>query len=114
MKFRAPISKQSEPDQSLSITDVQRVIETACPAKDYRNKKILLIVPDGTRTAPVGLLFKTLYEQIGSNTKAFDVLIALGPHPPMTQQAMCERLEISLTERTGKYADVGLFNHEWD
>jgi nickel-dependent lactate racemase len=114
MKFRAPISKQSEPDQSLSITDVQRVIETACPAKDYRNKKILLIVPDGTRTAPVGLLFKTLYEQIGSNTKAFDVLIALGTHPPMTQQAMCERLEISPTERTGKYADVGLFNHEWD
>ena len=27
---------------------------------DYRGKKVLLIVPDGTRTAPVGMMFKAL------------------------------------------------------
>lgn len=93
---------------------VQQLIEQVCPAKDYRDKKVLLIVPDGTRTAPVGLMFKALHDQIGMAAKAFDVLIALGTHPPMSEQAICKRLEITSAERSGKYANVKVFNHEWD
>ena len=93
---------------------VRQLVEQVCPAKDYRDKKVLLIVPDGTRTAPVGLMFKTLYEQIGMAAKAFDVLIALGTHPPMSEQAICQRLEITSAERSGKYAGVKIFNHQWD
>ena len=62
----------------------------------YRTRKVLLIVPDGTRTAPMGIVFKALHGQIGSVTRAFDVLIALGTHQPMSEAAICERLEISL------------------
>ena len=107
-------SRTAEPGTTLSATDVQGLIEQICPAKDYRGKRVLLIIPDGTRTAPIGLLFKTLHTQIGSVTRAFDVLIALGTHPPMSEQAICERLEISSSERTTKYGDVRVFNHHWD
>jgi len=74
----------------------------------------LLIVPDHTRTAPVGLMFKTICNQIGSVTKALDVLIALGTHPPMSEEAICERLEISLAERGAQFGKVRFFNHEWE
>jgi lactate racemase len=93
---------------------VRQLIEQVCPAKDYRDKKVLLIVPDGTRTAPVGLMFKALHDQIGMAAKAFDVLIALGTHPPMSEQAICKRLEITSAERSREYANVKVFNHEWD
>jgi lactate racemase len=104
----------AEPGSTVQAAEVKRLIEQVCPAKEYRGKKLLLIVPDSTRTAPVGLLFKTLHAQIAQATRAFDVLVALGTHPPMSEPAICARLEISATERSGVYADVQLFNHEWD
>ena len=36
------------------------------PAKDYRDKKILVIVPDATRTCPLGMLFAGLFDRIGA------------------------------------------------
>ncbi|HTL29348.1 MAG TPA: lactate racemase domain-containing protein [Tepidisphaeraceae bacterium] len=98
----------------LSAKDVQSLIAQACPAKDYHGKKILLIVPDGTRTCPLGLLFAGLHAQIGAATAAFDVMIALGTHPPMSEEAICKRLEISPEQRRTTYVTVRFFNHEWD
>ena len=86
----------------------------ALPAANYKGKRILLIVPDHTRTAPVGLLFKTIFKQIGAVTKELDVLVALGTHPPMSEEAICGRLEISVHEHRGQYKKVRFFNHEWD
>lgn len=98
------------------VTEAEAVeaVAQACPAADFRGQKVLLIVPDGTRTAPIGLLFKSLYSQIGAVTKAFDVMIALGTHQPMSEEAICQRLEISGAERTGKYRSVRFLNHAWD
>ena len=99
---------------SLGLAEVRQLIEQVCPAKEYRDKRVVLIVPDGTRTAPIGLLFRALHDQIGQAANAFDVLIALGTHPPMSERAICERLEITDAERSGKYAGVHVYNHEWD
>ncbi|HVQ64971.1 MAG TPA: lactate racemase domain-containing protein [Terriglobia bacterium] len=85
----------------------------ACPASDYRGKKVLMIVPDGTRTAPMGLLFHTLHELLGPVSKALDVMVALGTHPPMSEEAICRRLEISESDRHSTYSRVQFFNHEW-
>lgn len=89
-------------------------MQQALPVAASRGKKILLIVPDHTRTAPLGLLFQAIYAQIGATTAALDVLIALGTHPPMSEAAICDRLEITLTQRRQDYSKVRFFNHEWD
>ncbi len=110
-----PVVSQIAPDgRRLTPQQVAEVIALACPAKDYRNKRVLLIVPDGTRTAPVGLLFQTLHGQLAEVTGAFDVLIALGTHQPMSEQAVCARLEISESERREAYRQVRFFNHAWN
>ena len=75
---------------------------------------MLLIVPDGTRTAPVGLLFEALHAQLAQITKALDVLIALGTHQPMSEAAICQRLEVTEAQRREQYRRVNFFNHEWD
>jgi len=93
--------------------EVRKLVAQACPAENYRDRRVLLIVPDATRTAPVGLVFKALHEEIGAATAACDVMIALGTHPPMSEEAICARLEITAEERHGKYARVQLLNHEW-
>jgi nickel-dependent lactate racemase len=100
-------------DAALGAADVRELVNRACPARDYSNKKVLLIVPDATRTAPVDLCFKALHEQLAGRTAAFDVMVALGTHQPMTEKAICDRLGISLEERTRRYRSVQLINHEW-
>lgn len=100
--------------QSVTPHQVSAAVAGACPTEHYRGKRVLLVVPDGTRTAPVGLMFKALHQQIAGVTKAFDVLVALGTHPPMSEEAICARLEISGEERRGTFANVRFFNHEWD
>ena len=84
------------------------------PASQVRGQRVLLIIPDGTRTAPIGAVFKALHAEWSGAVAALDVLVALGTHPPMSEDAICGRLEISLEERRTRYASVGLFNHEWD
>src|SRR5206468_10177874 len=110
----SPISRIAPADSTLTHEQVADVIAQASPAKDYRDKKVLVIVPDGTRTAPVGLLFQMLYRQIGEAARAFDVLIALGTHQPMSESAICRRLEISEAERGESYRRIRFFNHAWN
>ena len=93
---------------------VADLVARSCPADQYLDKRVLLIIPDGTRTAPVGLMFKTLLRQIGDVTRSLDVLVALGTHQPMTETAICERLEISMEERRNLCSRVHFFNHEWN
>ena len=107
-------SHVAAPSATLTPAQVAEVVAQACPSKEYRQKKVLLIVPDGTRTAPVGLVFKTLFKQIGESTSAFDILIALGTHQAMSEAAICERLEIDTQERAAAYGKVRFFNHAWD
>ncbi len=106
---------QIAPDGTyLDAEQVRALIAQACPAKDYKDQRILLIVPDATRTCPLGMIFEAMFAQIGGVTHAFDVMIALGTHQAMSEEAICKRLGMDLHERRTKYASVRFYNHEWD
>ena len=98
----------------ITAEEVTEAVARACPLDAYRHKRVLLVVPDGTRSAPVGQIFKTLFAQIGAVTEQLDVMIALGTHQPMSEAAICRRLEISAEERGGLYGKVAFHNHAWD
>ena len=98
----------------LNETDVRQITADALGALTLTGKKVLLIVPDSTRTAPVGLMFRTINDLIGGETAALDVMIALGTHPPMSDDAINRRLEISAEERASRYGRVRYLNHAWD
>ena len=99
---------------NLSSTQARDFIAKACPPDEYRGKKVLLIVPDGTRSCPLDILFTGVFDQIGGVTAALDVMIALGTHQPMSEEAICERLGITMEQRRSIYSGVRLFNHAWD
>jgi len=102
------------PGESLAEDRVRAVVAQACPAKEYAGQRVLLIVPDATRTAPVGLMFRLLHEQLAAAAASIDVLVALGTHPPMTDRQIEQRLEITPEQRAGRYAPVRFFNHSWN
>ncbi|MEO6845961.1 MAG: lactate racemase domain-containing protein [Chthoniobacterales bacterium] len=99
---------------SITEEQVEKIVAEVCEGYDFNDKRILLIIPDSTRTAPVGVVFKALHKQVAARTRAFNVMIALGTHQPMPEGAICKRLEITLADRTSTYAKVQFFNHAWD
>jgi lactate racemase len=105
---------KAAPGRTLSFDQVEKTVTQACAATDYRGKKVLLIIPDGTRTAPVGMLFKILHQHLSPAVRKLDILVALGTHQAMSEAAICERLEITLDERQSTYRQVGFHNHAWD
>src|SRR5579859_4935502 len=90
-------------DRHLSEQQVREIVAQALSPLRLAGKKVLLIVPDATRTAPVGLLFRVIPDLIGREARNLDVMIALGTHPPMSEEAIHQRLEITAAERAGKY-----------
>lgn len=81
---------------------------------NYTGKRVLVIIPDNTRSGPIGEVFKLLYERLKPQAKAIDCLVALGTHQPLTERQICKRLSMTISERKSKYGPVRFFNHEWD
>jgi len=102
------------PGQAVSAEAARAFVARVCGSGSFAGRRIVLIVPDGTRTAPIGLMFRALFDAIGRTAAKFDVLIALGTHPPMSEAAINARLEITAEERATTYRSVAFLNHEWD
>jgi nickel-dependent lactate racemase len=98
----------------LSRDDVRALAVRVFEQVDLRGKRVLVIIPDGTRTAPLPLFFRLFHELLGSKVAALDYLVALGTHQPMGEDALNRLVGVTAAERQTTYADVRIFNHRWD
>lgn len=99
---------------TITELDARQLIAQAFDAIALDGKRVLVIIPDGTRTAPIPMMFKLLYEQIGKRVAQLDYLIALGTHQPMSDEAISRLVGVSAFDRAQKYPSVRVFNHAWD
>ena len=76
-------------------------------------KRLLFIIPDLTRTAPIDIMFRVVYKLLADKAKRLDFIIALGTHPPMTQEAIYQRVGITKDEHRTIYSKARFFNHDW-
>lgn len=81
--------------------------------KQFTNQRILVLIPDHTRSLPLPFLFRTLAE-ILCDTKQLDFMVALGTHPPLDDGNMNKLVGITAEERQTTFARIGLLNHDWD
>lgn len=105
---------QGSTTETLGADSVQELLARALQPMALDGKRVLVIVPDGTRTAPIPLLFRLLHEQIGRRVARLDYLIALGTHQPMSDGAIDRLVGVTAAERAERYPNVAVFNHRWD
>ena len=98
----------------LSHEEVRNFSAKALSVINWTDKRVLVIIPDHTRTAPVNLFFKTIFDQLGEKAEKLDFIVALGTHPPMEYENILKLVGISDEEKKEKYSSVHFFNHEWD
>ena len=97
----------------LSETEIEAILAEGLAQLPIAGRRVLVIVPDGTRSIPLPMFFRVLMGQLRPRAAAADVLVALGTHPAMSREALLAH--VGLTEETyaARYADVKLINHAW-
>ncbi len=101
-------------DRFLSDDAVAALTRVAFAQHDLSGKRVLIIIPDGTRTAPIPLMFRLFCRELLGKAAALDFLIALGTHQPMTQEHINTLVGVSNEEWSTTFAGVHVFNHRWD
>lgn len=101
-------------DRCLTDDEVRQIVAQALDPKDFAGRKVIVLVPDHTRTAPVGLFFRLLGEHLGGVAARLDFLVALGTHPPMTEGQIGRLLGMPGPERRERFPRVSVYNHAWD
>ena len=82
--------------EAVSFDTARRAVAEFFAKNNYSGKRLLLIVPDNTRSGPIGDIFQIIYDCISpQKPKAVDILVALGTHQPMTDKQICTRLSIT-------------------
>ncbi len=79
-------------------------------------KNLLLIIPDKTRSGGkyIGQVIRGIYDAVGQKVDRFTVLIALGTHGPMLDQAIYDYLKFSEEELQHQFPKIKFVNHEWN
>jgi nickel-dependent lactate racemase len=108
------IKKITSFPKPLTREQVQAHLAEALDTLPIDGRRVLVIIPDGTRSAPIPLLFPLINDLIRPRAKQLDYLIALGTHPPMPEAAVDRLVGMSAAERAQKYPGSRIYNHHWD
>lgn len=101
-------------DRILNERDVFALCEQAVSSQNLEGKRLLFIIPDHSRTAPIDVMFRTLYDLLADRVALLDFIVALGTHRPMSDAAIYQRVGISdKIEHGAKYPQARFFNHYW-
>ena len=98
----------------LTEEQIEGVVVEGLKSMDLTNRRVLVLIPDHTRTMPLPLFFKLLTRHMSAKVQKLDFMVALGTHPPLSEESMLRLVGITPEERHGTYANIGLFNHAWN
>ncbi len=109
------------PGKLLTEEEIQGKLAQAFH-NQFTNQRVLVLIPDHTRSLPLPFLFRTLVEVL-HDTRQLDFMVALGTHPTLSDESLHQLVGITASERTalrsGGFAAPGgppvdLLNHAWD
>ena len=103
---------QGVSDGYLTSQDIAEIARSGLAALPVDGRKVLVIIPDGTRTMPMPLMFETLERELGPRVAALDYLVALGTHSPMNDAQLTALVGTPVVN--GRAGARKIVNHQWD
>ncbi len=102
----------SPPNELLSNGQILETLHQGLAGK-FRDQHVLVLIPDHTRSIPLPFLFRAFIDVL-HDTKQLDFMVALGTHPPLSEESIYKLVGITAEERTTTFKHIGLRNHEWN
>ena len=101
-------------ERLLTEGEIRDLVSRGLAAAPVDGKRVLAIIPDGTRTAPVPAVFRVLNDTLARRAKSVDYLIALGTHGAMGEDAIARLVGATAAERARRWPNVTVHNHAWE
>jgi lactate racemase len=98
--------------EGLHANDVQSVCAEALADLPLDGKRVLVLIPDHTRHAPIALFFRVLSDLLLPRVRVLDYMVATGTHAAMEPERLYRHVGLTASEHAQKYARVRFFNHE--
>jgi lactate racemase len=99
------------PSSCISQDEILKALTSAFE-NQFSNQRVLILIPDHTRSLPLPSLFRALVDVL-HDVKKLDFMVALGTHPPLSDESICRLVGITQEERKTKFTHIGLLNHTW-
>ena len=99
-------------DGYLPDEEIARIAREGLARLPVDGRRVLVLIPDGTRTMPMPVMFETIERELGPRVGALDFLVALGTHTPMSDAQLSTHLGQTVTG--GVVDGRRIFNHRWD
>ncbi len=90
------------------------MIERGTPTALYEKKRVLVLTPDATRTCPLPMMTRAVREVIGKRAAKLDFMVAVGTHPPLSEEKILELYGITPQDRKVKFDRSDFFCHRWE
>ena len=103
---------QASADSPLSSDDVRSVVARNLSSLRLDGQRLLVIIPDRTRTMPMPLMWDAIEAAVGPRVAALDYLVALGTHPLMTDEQLSTLVGRPVVN--GMAGRSRVFNHAWN
>ena len=100
-------------ERCLSQQEVKEICEAAVTDLPLDGKRVLVLIPDHTRHAPIGLFFHVLSDLLQTRVAALDYLVATGTHAAMETDRLYRHVGLTAHEHAQKYPKVRFFNHQY-
>ena len=97
----------------LSSDEVSAFVREQLDAYPVDGRSVCILVPDGTRTVPLPLLIKAVHASLAGRATRMTVLVALGTHAAMSDEALAAHLGYAEKGLEATYPGVTVRNHEW-
>jgi nickel-dependent lactate racemase len=101
-------------DLQLSEHDVREIMESVFAEIPLNKKRVLVIVPDSTRTAPIPMFYRLFKLLLEPKVDALGFLIATGTHPIMSAEKIRQHFGIGYEEYEKGSKSTSIFNHRWN
>jgi len=96
----------------LTEQEIRKIVHQGLSSLSLDGRRLLVIIPDGTRTMPMPLMFDAIGMEAGTRVAALDYLVALGTHQPMSDLQLGRLIGRQVTD--GRAGRSRIFNHRWD
>ena len=97
----------------LSEQQITDFVADQLAAVPLDGRSVCVLVPDGTRTCPLPLLLGAVHGALHGRVSRLTVLVALGTHSEMTEQALAAHLGYRPGAVADRYPGMTVVNHRW-
>jgi nickel-dependent lactate racemase len=100
--------------QLFDDQQLQTAVTTGLQQRDWRGQRVLVLIPDGTRTMPMPRYFAVVRAALrAAGVRSQTWMIALGTHPAMDDTAIDQLLGCDYRQVCMVEPDIRVVNHEW-